>query len=197
MSRAFICDLPDISEDVLAKIYTWGKNQCERFDVHKIPEGGYQLIAIRKKASSLRQTQRLMRTNLLGWGAALPKNGPPGWLRLMPEGVGCKTPEPPTSNEANPSDDDNERCNEDGYVSGDARRMTSEEIRDASAAKIGNTAPCDEEDFGRSCGIVARQESCFGSWRTTSPSGLTWLPKNLLRNDGAAFALLHEGIDVR
>ena len=42
------------------------------------------LSATRKKAGSVREHMRLIRTNLINWGVALPVKQA-GWLRIIPE----------------------------------------------------------------------------------------------------------------
>ena len=46
------------------------------------PDMSMMLIATRKKQDSVRGHMRLLRTNLLNWGVALPTKQV-GWLRLM------------------------------------------------------------------------------------------------------------------
>ena len=51
-SAALAADLPDMSEEALAKLYTWGKSSCETFDVHMGNHGAMLLVAVRKKAGN-------------------------------------------------------------------------------------------------------------------------------------------------
>ena len=65
-SKSFECDLPDLTEDQLAKLYEWGKSSCEAFDVRMNAEDmSMVLFARREKSGIARYFQRLLRTNLL------------------------------------------------------------------------------------------------------------------------------------
>ena len=81
-SNSFEADLPELTEDQLTKLYAWGQSSCEHFDVRMKPDMSMALLATRKKAGSVRDHMRLLRTNLLNWGVALPTKQV-GWLRLM------------------------------------------------------------------------------------------------------------------
>ena len=81
-SCEFVADLPSLDPDQLSKLYTWGKHACTRLDVHMKGEG-LTLVAERKKPGTVRELQRLLRTNLLNWGVGLPAKRS-GWLRLVP-----------------------------------------------------------------------------------------------------------------
>lgn len=77
----FVADLPTMSPEHLAKLYTWGKNTCVRFDVH-MKDDGLTLIAERKKEGTARDHQRNLRTLLLSWQVPL-QDRQNGWLRLV------------------------------------------------------------------------------------------------------------------
>ena len=96
ISKAFVADLPEMSEEQLEKLYSWGKSSCEQFDVHLQGGGAMTLVAVRKKAGSARDHMRLLRTNLQNWGVSLPAKLT-GWLRLVDEAapVECKLPRTP------------------------------------------------------------------------------------------------------
>jgi len=81
-SHHFEADIPELSESQLEKLYAWGKSSCEAFDVRMNGDMSMVLIATRKKQDSVRGHMRLLRTNLLNWGVALPTKQV-GWLRLM------------------------------------------------------------------------------------------------------------------
>ncbi len=82
-STTFAADLPpDMNEEQLARLYVWGKSSCTNFDVQQMGEGAMLLVAVRKKTGTVREHQRLLRTNLIHWGVELPaKQG--NWLRLL------------------------------------------------------------------------------------------------------------------
>ena len=88
-SKAFVADLPDLSEEQLEKLYAWGNSSCERFDLHLQEGGSMTLVAVRKKSGSARDHMRLLRTNLLHWGVSLPAKQI-GWLRLVDESASAK-----------------------------------------------------------------------------------------------------------
>ena len=81
-SHHFEADIPELSESQLEKLYAWGKSSCEKFDVRMNGDMSMVLIATRKKQDSVRGHMRLLRTNLLNWGVALPTKQI-GWLRLI------------------------------------------------------------------------------------------------------------------
>ena len=81
-SESFVADLPLLSDEALAKLYTWGKSTCVRFDVH-MNKDGLILVAQRKKSGTCRDHMRLLRTNLQNWGVELPVKQT-GWLRIVP-----------------------------------------------------------------------------------------------------------------
>ena len=81
-SKSFEADLPELNEGQLEKLYAWGQNSCEHLDVWMKPDMSMMLIATRKKQDSVRGHMRLLRTNLLNWGVALPTKQV-GWLRLI------------------------------------------------------------------------------------------------------------------
>ena len=81
-SKSFEADLPELTEGQWEKLYAWGQNSCEHLDVRMKPDMSMMLIATRKKQDSVRGHMRLLRTNLLNWGVALPTKQV-GWLRLM------------------------------------------------------------------------------------------------------------------
>ena len=81
-SKSFEADLPELNEDQLAKLYTWGQTTCDKCDVSMNRDMTLVLIATRKKAGSARDHMRLLRTNLINWGVMLP-NKQSGWLRLV------------------------------------------------------------------------------------------------------------------
>ena len=80
-SKSFECDLPELTEDQLAKLYAWGQSSCETFDVRMNGDMTMELFATRKKGGSVRDHMRLLRTNLINWGVNLPPKQS-GWLRL-------------------------------------------------------------------------------------------------------------------
>ena len=82
-SNAFAADLPSLSEEQLEKLYVWGTSCCDKFDVRMNCDGTMTVVALRKKDGTVRDHQRLLRTNLIHWGVALP-NKQTGWLRLLP-----------------------------------------------------------------------------------------------------------------
>ena len=81
-SHHFEADIPELSESQLEKLYAWGKSSCEKFDVRMNGDMSMVLIATRKKAGTVRDHMRLLRTNLLNWGVSLPSKQV-GWLRLV------------------------------------------------------------------------------------------------------------------
>ena len=83
-SKAFIADLPDLSAEQLGKLCAWGQSSCEQFDVHTREDSSMALVAVRKKNGTVRDHMRLLRTNLINWGVALPAKQS-GWLRLVPD----------------------------------------------------------------------------------------------------------------
>ena len=96
-SKAFVADLPDLSEEQLEKLYAWGNSSCERFDLHLQEGGSMTLVAVRKKSGSARDHMRLLRTNLQNWGVSLPAKQT-GWLRLVDESASADgMPQAPTT----------------------------------------------------------------------------------------------------
>ena len=81
-SQHFEADLPELTDGQLEKLFAWGQNSCEHLDVRMKPDMSMMLIATRKKQDSVRGHMRLLRTNLLNWGVALPTKQL-GWLRLI------------------------------------------------------------------------------------------------------------------
>ena len=81
-SKSFEADLPELTEAQLEKLYAWGKSSCEAFDVRMNGDMTMVLLATRKKPGSVRDHMRLLRTNLINWGVALPTKQK-GWLRLV------------------------------------------------------------------------------------------------------------------
>ena len=80
-SKSFEVDLFELTDGQLEKLYAWGKSSCEAFDVRMNGDMTMVLLATRKKSGSVRDHMRLLRTNLLNWGVALPTKQL-GWLRL-------------------------------------------------------------------------------------------------------------------
>ena len=80
--KSFEADLPELTEDQLTKLYAWGQSSCEHLDVRMKPDMSMVLLATRKKAGSVRDHMRLLRTNLVNWGVTLPTKQM-GWLRLV------------------------------------------------------------------------------------------------------------------
>ena len=80
-STSFVADLPPMDADQLAKMYTWGKTSCNRFDVH-MKQDGFTLVVERKKAGTVREHQRMLRTNLKNWGVDMPEKMK-DWLRIV------------------------------------------------------------------------------------------------------------------
>jgi hypothetical protein len=83
-AKSFEADLPELNEDQLCKLYKWGQTSCEKCDVRMNRDMTLLLVASRKKAGSVRDHMRLLRTNLINWGVALPMKQA-GWLRIIPE----------------------------------------------------------------------------------------------------------------
>ena len=81
-SKSFEADLPELTPEQLTKLYAWGQSSCEHLDVRMRPDTSMVLTATRKKAGSVRDHMRLLRTNLINWGVALPTKQK-GWLRLV------------------------------------------------------------------------------------------------------------------
>ena len=81
-SKSFEADLPGLTEGQLEKLYAWGQSSCEHLDVRMRPDMSMVLTATRKKAGNVRDHMRLLRTNLINWGVALPTKQK-GWLRLV------------------------------------------------------------------------------------------------------------------
>ena len=81
-SKSFEADLPELTPEQLTKLYAWGQSSCEHLDVRMKPDMTMVLVATRKKAESVRDNMRLLRTNPLNWGVALPAKQL-GWLRLI------------------------------------------------------------------------------------------------------------------
>ena len=81
-SKSFEADLPDMTEEQLSKLYLWGKSSCEAFDARMNRDMTMIIAAARKKAGTVRDHMRLLRTNLLNWGVSLPSKQV-GWLRLV------------------------------------------------------------------------------------------------------------------
>ena len=71
-SKSFEADLPDMTEEQLSKLYLWGKSSCEAFDARMNRDMTMIIVATRKKAGTVRDHMRLLRTNLLNWGVSLP-----------------------------------------------------------------------------------------------------------------------------
>ena len=82
-SDCFVADLPLLEDEALAKLYTWGKSTCVRFDVH-MKSDGLILVAQRKKSGTCRDHMRLLRTNLQNWGVSNLPVKQTGWLRIVP-----------------------------------------------------------------------------------------------------------------
>ena len=82
-SNSFVADLPILSDEQLEKLYLWGTSCCDKFDVRMNGDMGMTVVALRKKDGTVRDHQRLLRTNLIHWGVELPHKQA-GWLRLLP-----------------------------------------------------------------------------------------------------------------
>ena len=80
--KTFEADLPELTPEQLTKLYAWGQSSCEVFDVRMNRNMTMVLLATRKKAGSVRDHMRLLRTNLINWGVTLPTRQA-GWLRLV------------------------------------------------------------------------------------------------------------------
>ena len=98
-SCAFVADLPSLDPEQLSKLYIWGQNACTRLDVHMNGEG-LTLVAERKQPGTVRELQRLLRTNLLNWGVELPAKQS-GWLRLVPASEDADAPREKAGAECN------------------------------------------------------------------------------------------------
>ena len=83
-SNTFEADLPELSPEQLSKLYTWGQTSCDTFDLRMNSDMSMVLFARRRKAGTVRDFQRLLRTNLINWGVSLPTKQV-GWLRLISE----------------------------------------------------------------------------------------------------------------
>ena len=81
-SKSFEADLPDMTEEQLSKLYLWGKSSCEAFDARMNRDMTMIIVATRKKAGTVRDHMRLLRTNLLNWGVSLPSNKSGGYASL-------------------------------------------------------------------------------------------------------------------
>ena len=81
-SQHFEADLPELTDGQLEKLFAWGQNSCEAFDVRMNGDMTMVLIATRKKSGSVRDHMRLLRTNLVNWGVTLPSKQK-GWLRIV------------------------------------------------------------------------------------------------------------------
>ena len=81
-SKTFEADLPELTPEQLTKLYAWGQSSCEHLDIRMKPDMTMVLVATRKKAGSVRDHMRLLRTNLINWGVTLPTKQV-GWLRLL------------------------------------------------------------------------------------------------------------------
>ncbi len=81
-STAFEAVLPEsITDEQLAKVYTWGRETCTKSDVF-MRGGRTHLLAVRKEPKTARDFQRLLRTNFHNWGIELPPKQA-GWLKLV------------------------------------------------------------------------------------------------------------------
>ena len=80
-SASFVADLPPMDADQLAKMYTWGKTSCSRFDVH-MKQDGFTLVVERKRLGLSGNTKRMLRTNLKNWGVDMPEKMK-DWLRIV------------------------------------------------------------------------------------------------------------------
>ena len=63
--KRFEADLPDLTPEQLTKLYAWGQSSCEAFDVRMNRDMTMVRLATRKKAGSVRDHMRLLRTNLM------------------------------------------------------------------------------------------------------------------------------------
>ena len=83
--RAFVADIPtSVSDEALAKLYTWSREKFEQRDIVLQEDGSYVLGALVPEGinKNVRDWQRLLRTNLLNWGVEMPKLQK-GWLRAV------------------------------------------------------------------------------------------------------------------
>ena len=74
--RAFVADIPtSVSDEALAKLYTWSREKFEQRDIALQEDGSYVLGALVPEGinKNVRYWQRLLRTNLLNWGVEMPK----------------------------------------------------------------------------------------------------------------------------
>ena len=81
-SNSFEADLPELTPEQLTKLYAWGHSSCDHWDLRMNPDMSMVLLATRKKQDNVRGHMRLLRTNLINWGVALPTKQK-GWLRLV------------------------------------------------------------------------------------------------------------------
>eukprot|EP00969_Alexandrium_andersonii_P093250 4117629-Alexandrium_andersonii.AAC.2 len=97
-STAFYALLPGtLSDEQVARLEQWGARSCEGYRVTR--EGAHvRLVAVRERAATVRELQRLLRTNLRNWGVELPPKQS-GWLGLL-EVVAA---EDPTADGARPA----------------------------------------------------------------------------------------------
>ena len=82
LSAYFAVQLPDLTDEQLVKVYTWGKETCVQSNLVMKKEGGFLLIAQKEEARDLRSRQRLMATNLKHWGLDISSQ-PKHWVRLL------------------------------------------------------------------------------------------------------------------
>ena len=87
MRPKLACGVRPPTKKLRARIATFAnptadKSSCEAFDVRMNGDMTMVLLATRKKSGSVRDHMRLLRTNLINWGVALPTKQK-GWLRVV------------------------------------------------------------------------------------------------------------------
>ncbi len=77
----FCVALPDLSDEQFARLSKWASDTSLMSDF--VMKGGLmQMICLRDDHKSVREFQRLIRTNLLNWGATLPPKQM-GWVKQI------------------------------------------------------------------------------------------------------------------
>ena len=164
-SHAFLATIPECSVEALGKLHSWAQNTSVKSDIIMAPNGDMKLICIRKEAKSLRELQRLVRTLLIKWEVELPSKMI-DWIQLI----------------------DPEQFDEIKNPQGNAeldllKKSNKENPADEQHTEEPSESPPVSSDPPRTA--QAEYQSRFG---------LT-LPRNLLKDNGALFVLLHATTD--
>ena len=69
----------------MAKLLNWASKSCVKSDLVLTATGQMKFIGVRAQSKSLREYQRLIRTNIKNWEVELSGSLPPGWIRLITE----------------------------------------------------------------------------------------------------------------